>query len=66
MRDETKEDRDQEGAQEELEDLEAPASTQDDVVGGLGCKQTIACKPPTAVCKPTLVGACGPDTLVGI
>lgn len=57
----TDEERSQEGADEEIEDLEAPAAAQGDVAGGLLCRPTnrcapvntvVACQPPTQYCAP--------------
>ena len=37
-----------EGAEEAIEDLEAPATAQDDVAGGAACgKPSMICEPPT-------------------
>lgn len=40
-----------EGAEENVEDLEAPAEAQEDVGGGMACpgKPSMACAPPTCV-----------------
>jgi hypothetical protein len=44
----TEEDHNDEGAAEPIEDLEAPAATQDDVAGGRGCgKPSMICDSPT-------------------
>ncbi len=51
----TDEERSQEGAEEEIEDLEAPATAQREVAGGLPpCAPTNACRPVNTVvsCKP--------------
>ncbi len=54
----TDEERKEEGAEEAIEDLEAPAAAQDDVAGGLGpCKPTNACKAVN-----TLVHTCSTPT----
>jgi len=46
----TDEERQQEGAEQEIEDLEAPAEMHVDVVGGLGpCRPTDACAPVNTV-----------------
>ena len=46
----TDEERNEEGAEEEIEDLEAPVEAQDDVAGGLGpCRPTNACNPTHTV-----------------
>jgi hypothetical protein len=47
----TDEERNQEGAEESIEDLEAPAESQDDVAGGIGCpgKPSMVCAAPTCV-----------------
>ncbi len=48
----TSEEPNDEGAEEPIEDLAAPADAQDDVAGGLGCgKPSMVCAPPT--CKTT-------------
>jgi hypothetical protein len=38
-----------EGAEEAIEDLEAPASAQEDVAGGAGCSPT--CGDPSMICQ---------------
>jgi hypothetical protein len=45
----TDEERNQEGAEQHIEDLEAPADAQSDVAGGLGCLPTNACNPVKTV-----------------
>ncbi len=45
----TEEEREQEGSEESIEDLEAPAETQEDVAGGLCAKPTTICVEPTCV-----------------
>ena len=46
----TDEERKEEGADEAIEDLEAPAAAQEDVAGGLGpCKPTNRCAPVNTV-----------------
>ena len=59
----TDEERKQEGAEEEIEDLEAPAETQNDVAGGLdarkGCKATKKyCAPAAPQSKACLTPTC--------
>lgn len=62
----TDEERRQEGAEEEIEDLEAPAAAQSEVAGGIGigpCAPTNRCAPVNTVvnCRaPTQV--CGIPT----
>ena len=55
----TDEERNQEGAEEQIEDLEAPAEAQGDVAGGMGpCRPTNACNPVKTVVhcdKPTQI-----------
>lgn len=62
----THEEVNKEGAEEEIEDLEAPAEAQGDVAGGyINCRPTnncapvntvVACNPPTQLCSlPTCV-----------
>jgi hypothetical protein len=46
----TDEERKEEGAEESIEDLEAPAGAQDDVAGGAGC-QGGSCGRPSLVCS---------------
>lgn len=47
----TDEERKREGAEEEIEDLEAPASAQEDVAGGgMACHPAPSCGRPSAVC----------------
>jgi hypothetical protein len=56
-----------EGAEEAIEDLEAPASAQGDVAGGI-CPNATACHLPTAACpSPTCteVTFCRPGTAQG-
>jgi len=50
----TDEERSREGAEEEIEDLEAPAAAQGEVAGGIGCAPTNACRPVNTVvhCQP--------------
>lgn len=62
----TDDERKQEGAEQEIEDLEAPATVQMDVAGGMGpCKPTNACAPVNTVvqtCKsPTQQCIPSPD-----
>ena len=46
----TDEERSGEGAEDAIEDLEAPATAQSDVAGGLGpCRPTNACAPVNTV-----------------
>jgi hypothetical protein len=54
----TEEERREEGAEEAVEDLDAPAEAQDDVAGGAGCRKptcgvvpTLRCATPT--CQDT-------------
>lgn len=42
--------RSEEGAEEAIEDLEAPATAQEDVAGGL-CPSNTACHLPTQACS---------------
>lgn len=56
-----------EGAEETLEDLEAPADRMADVAGGM-CPGNTACKLPTEACPaPTCTGQtyCLPGTVQG-
>lgn len=46
----TDEEREQEGAEEDVEDLEAPAKQQEDVAGGAGC-QGGSCGKPSLRCE---------------
>lgn len=56
----TDQERNEEGTEEGIEDLEAPASAQDDVAGGMACgKPSMVCAAPT--CK-TSAALCRPDT----
>jgi hypothetical protein len=49
----TDEERKREGAEEEIEDLEAPAAAQEDVAGGgMACHPSPTCGRPSAVCDP--------------
>jgi hypothetical protein len=53
----------QEGAEEPVEDLEAPAAVWADVAGGIACRlPTVACSNPTCTgqtyCKPGTVQGC--------
>ena len=44
----TEEERSDEGGEEAVEDLEAPAAAQEDVAGGAGCgRPSMDCDPPT-------------------
>jgi hypothetical protein len=52
----TEDEREKEGAEEQVEDLQAPAEAQDDVAGGAG-----GCSPPTCG-KPSV--RCGGNTCV--
>lgn len=60
----TDEERNQEGAEHAIEDLEAPAAVWADVAGGMACKlPTYACEPaPTCTaqtfCSPGTVQQC--------
>ena len=46
----TDEERSQEGGEDAIEDLEAPAAAQGDVAGGMGpCRPTNACAPVNTV-----------------
>jgi hypothetical protein len=47
----TDDERKQEGAEEPVEDLEAPAEGQGEVVGGVVCAPTNACAPVHTVVK---------------
>ena len=50
----TDEQRDEEGEEEAIEDLEAPATTQDDVAGGAACgKPSVLCQAPTWPRRPS-------------
>jgi hypothetical protein len=53
----TDEERSQEGAGEDVEDLEAPASAQEDVAGGALCGAR-SCGSPSVICS----GTCGTKT----
>jgi hypothetical protein len=56
-----------EGGEEAIEDLEAPASAQGDVAGGI-CPNATACHLPTSGCSnPTCTGVtyCKPGTAQG-
>ncbi len=47
----TEEEREDEGAEEAIEDLEAPAQAQDDVAGGAGaCPNKLSCVTPSMRC----------------
>ncbi len=47
----TDKEREREGAEERIEDLEAPAEAQEDVAGGgLACHPAGTCGKPSAVC----------------
>ena len=49
----TDEEREREGAEERIEDLEAPADAQQDVAGGgMACHPAGTCGRPSAVCDP--------------
>jgi hypothetical protein len=54
----TDEERQREGAEEPIEDLEAPAEAQADVVGGLGCTPSPTCGRPSAVCGQSAPQSC--------
>lgn len=58
-----------EGDEEEIEDLEAPAAAQGDVVGFQHCPKNTECHLPTAACSPaptcTEVTYCRPGTKQG-
>ncbi|HXD57093.1 MAG TPA: hypothetical protein VN606_04210 [Thermoleophilaceae bacterium] len=55
----TDEERKREGAEEEIEDLEAPASAQEDVAGGgMACHPAPSCGRPSVVCAPNQPGSC--------
>lgn len=59
----TEDERKREGAEEPIEDLEAPAAEQGEVVGGILCRPTNACAPVNTVVsckKPTQL--CAPPT----
>ena len=48
----TDEERSEEGAEEAIEDLDAPAEAQDDVAGGAACRKPSGpggCRPPTCL-----------------
>jgi hypothetical protein len=48
----------EEGSEEAIEDLEAPAATQDDVAGGVGCgNPSLICTDPT--CDATVAKCTG-------
>jgi len=48
----TDEEREREGAEERIEDLEAPAEAQEDVAGGgMACHPAGTCGNPSAVCN---------------
>jgi hypothetical protein len=71
----TEEERDQEGAEEAIEDLEAPATAQRDVAGGMGCTSpschlpTSGCASPTCgentFCRPGTIQSCGCNNTAG-
>jgi hypothetical protein len=55
----TDEERRREGAEEPIEDLEAPAAAQGDVVGGgMACHPAGTCGRPSVVCAPDQPGSC--------
>jgi hypothetical protein len=54
----TDQEKNQEGAEESIEDLEAPAETQGDVAGG-ACSKTMQC------ITPTCIGTCSNKTAGG-
>jgi hypothetical protein len=55
----TDEERSREGAEEPIEDLEAPAEAQGDVVGGgMACHPAGTCGKPSAVCADFSPGSC--------
>jgi hypothetical protein len=54
----TDQEREREGAEEPIEDLEAPAEAQQDVAGGgMACHPAGTCGSPSAVCEPSR-GSC--------
>jgi hypothetical protein len=63
----TDKDRKEEGAEEAIEDLEAPAAAQEDVAGGRGLPPTMYCKRPTCMgtcSNATAGGPCGPKSVI--
>jgi hypothetical protein len=55
----TDEDREREGAEEPIEDLDAPAEAQGDVVGGgMACSPRPTCGRPSVVCAADQPGSC--------
>jgi hypothetical protein len=61
----TDDERRDEGAEEAIEDLEAPATSQGDVVGGIGpCRPTNNCKPVHTVvnCPDKITQGCREPT----
>ena len=55
----TDEERQREGAEERIEDLEAPAEAQQDVAGGgFACHPAGTCGSPSAVCADFSPGSC--------
>jgi hypothetical protein len=55
----TDEERQREGAEEAIEDLEAPGEAQRDVVGGaLACRPSPSCGRPSAVCGGEPANTC--------
>jgi hypothetical protein len=56
----------EEGAGEDIEDLEAPAEAQEDVAGGR-LAPTVYCKRPTCIgtcTNKTAGGPCGPNSVI--
>ncbi|HEY2600441.1 MAG TPA: hypothetical protein VGI67_02720 [Thermoleophilaceae bacterium] len=71
----TDEERSQEGAEEPIEDLEAPAGSQGDVVGGAQCLQptcapdsnvAVECSQISKTCKATQWGCTGRTSVIVI
>lgn len=55
----TEDERSREGAEEPIEDLEAPAEAQADVAGGgMACHPTPSCGRPSVVCADFSPGSC--------
>jgi hypothetical protein len=56
----TDEERGEEGTEEEIEDLEAPAVAQGGVIGGLPCRPTNRCAPVNTMvnCPNTVTQLC--------
>lgn len=55
----TDEERQREGAEEPIEDLEAPAEAQADVAGGgMACRPSPTCGTPSVMCGLDQAGSC--------